>query len=120
MLAEYPAFQYVNRETSRSAKIYLLFVGRRAYYCERDYFHDGGELPGVLTGAIRSAREPADIGRRLQARHLTHLLVREDLLSQFLRDNLTPREHRLWESYASTHLKSVFRERGYSVLQVHG
>jgi hypothetical protein len=119
-LAEYPAFQYINRETPRSAKIYLLFVGRRAYYCEREYFHDGGDLPGVLTGAIRSAKEPADIGRRLKERHLTHLLVREDLLSRFLRDNLTPAQHRLWDSYASMHLKSLFREHGYSVLQVHG
>lgn len=120
MVPEYAAFQYINRETPLTAKIYLLFVGRRAYYCERDYFHDGGDLPGVLTGAIRSAKEPAEIGRRLQERHLTHLLVREDLLSRFLRDNLTPAQHRLWDSYASMHLKSLFREHGYSVLQVHG
>ncbi|MGH7817385.1 MAG: phospholipid carrier-dependent glycosyltransferase, partial [Candidatus Binatia bacterium] len=32
MLPEYSAFHYVNRETPASAKIYLLFVGRRAYY----------------------------------------------------------------------------------------
>jgi hypothetical protein len=120
MLAEYPAFQYINRETPRRAKIYLLFVGRRAYYCERDYFHDGGDLPGVLTGAIRSAKEPADIGRRLQEKHLTHLLVREELLSRFLRDNLTPAQHRLWDSYASNHLERLFQEHGYSVLRVHG
>ena len=52
-LPEYPAFQYINRELSPATKIYLSLVGRRGYYCEREYFHDGGELPGFLLGAIR-------------------------------------------------------------------
>src|SRR5262244_4351321 len=33
-LPEYPAFLYINRELSPTAKIYLLFVGRRVYHCE--------------------------------------------------------------------------------------
>ena len=119
-LAEYPAFQYINRELPSAAKIYLLFVGRRGYYCDREYFHDGGELPGFLFAAIRSAKEPADIGRELESKHLTHLLVRDELLSRFLRDNLDPAHQRVWDSFALSHLKTLFRDRGYSVLQVHG
>jgi len=119
-LAEYPAFQYINRDLPLTAKIYLLFVGRRGYYCDREYFHDGGELPGFLLAAIRSAKEPADIGRQLESKHLTHLLVRDELLSRFLRDNLDPAYQRVWDSFALSHLKTLFRDRGYSVLQLHG
>ena len=119
-LPEYPAFQYINRELSPATKIYLLFVGRRGYYCEREYFHDGGELPGFLLGAIRSAKQPADVARQLKARHLTHLLVRDELLIRFLRDNLDPAQQRLWANFTANHLKSLFRDRGYSVLQLHG
>jgi Dolichyl-phosphate-mannose-protein mannosyltransferase len=119
-LPEYPAFQYVNRELSPMTKIYLLFVGRRVYYCEREYFHDGGELPGFLLRAIRSAKEPADVARQLKTRHLTHLLVRDELLIRFLRDNLDPAQQRLWDVFATNHLKNLFRDRGYSVLQLHG
>jgi hypothetical protein len=119
-LPEYPAFQYVNRELSPMTKIYLLFVGRRVYYCEREYFHDGGELPGFLLRAIRSAKEPADVARQLKTRHLTHLLVRDELLIRFLRDNLDPAQQRLWDAFATNHLKNLFRDRGYSVLQLHG
>ena len=119
-LAEYPAFQYINRELPLTAKIYLLFVGRRGYYCDREYFHDGGELPGFLLAAIRSAKEPTDIGRQLESKHLTHLLVRDELLSRFLRDNLDPAHQRVWDSFALSHLKTLFRDRGYSVLQLHG
>jgi Dolichyl-phosphate-mannose-protein mannosyltransferase len=119
-LPEYSAFQYVNRELSPTTKIYLLFVGRRAYYCEREYFHDGGELPGFLLEAIRSAQAPADVAGQLKAKHLTHLLVRDELLIRFLRDNLDPAQHRLWDAFSTNHLKSMFRDRGYSVLQLHG
>jgi hypothetical protein len=118
-LPEFPAFQYVNRELSPAAKIYLLFMGRRGYYCEREYFHDGGELPGFLLRAIQSAKEPVDVARRLKALRLTHLLVRDELLIRFLRDNLQPAQQRLWDAFTANHLKTLFRERGYSVLQLH-
>lgn len=119
-LPEYPAFQYINRELSPTTKIYLLFVGRRGYYINREYFHDGGELPGFLLGAIQSAKEPADVARRLKARHLTHLLVRDELLTRFLRDNLDPAQQRLWADFTANYLKGLFRDGGYSVLQLHG
>jgi hypothetical protein len=118
-LPEYPAFQYVNRELPATAKIYLLFMGRRAYYCEREYFHDGGELPGFLLQAIQSAKEPGDLARRLKALRLTHLLVRDELLIRFLRDNLNPAQQRVWDTFTANHLTALFRERGYSVLQLH-
>lgn len=119
-LPEYPAFQYVNRVLSPATKIYLLFVGRRGYHCERDYFHDGGELPGFLLGAIRSAKEPAEIARQFKAKHLTHLLVRDELLLRFLNDNLDPAQQRLWDTFVARHLKNLFSARGYSVFQLYG
>ena len=120
VLPEYPAFQYVNKELAPTAKIYLLFIGRRVYYCEREYFHDGGELPGFLLWAIRSAKEPADVAGRLKEKKLTHLLARDELLIRFLRDNLDPAQQRLWDAFTTNHLKSLFRNQGYSVLQLHG
>jgi hypothetical protein len=119
-LPEYPAFQYVNRELSPATKIYLLFVGRRVYHCEREYFHDGGDLPGFLLRTIREAKEPVDIARQLKAKNLTHLLVRDELLIRFLHDNLDGPQQRLWADFATHHLTSLFRDRGYSVWQLHG
>jgi hypothetical protein len=119
-LPEYPAFQYVNRELSPATKIYLLFAGRRVYHCELEYFHDGGDLPGFLLRAIREAKEPVDIARQLKAKRLTHLLVRDELLIRFLHDNLDAPQQRLWADFAINHLTSLFRDRGYSVWQLHG
>jgi hypothetical protein len=120
MLPEYAAFRYIERETTPSAKIYLLFIGRRAYYCERDYFHDSGDLPGYLLGVIRNAKGPGDIEKALRQMKITHLMVRGDLLAAFLGNNLTPDQTKTWNVFASTRLKPAFAERGYSVFQLNG
>ena len=117
-LPEHSAMRYVNEKVTSTAKIYLLFLGRRAYYCERDYFHDAGELPAFLIGAIQKAKDPEDIGRILQSRNLTHLMLREDLLIRFLTDNLTPDQGRMWNVFATTRLRLAFRERSYAVYEI--
>jgi hypothetical protein len=120
MLPEYAAFRYIDRETPPSVKIYLLFIGRRAYYCERDYFHDSGDLPGVLLDAVRNAKTADQIARSLKQMGITHLMMREDLLAAFLNNNLTPDHARVWNEFAMTRLQPVFHERGYSVYQLNG
>ncbi len=119
-LPEYSAFRYINQQTVPTAKIYLLFMGRRAYYCDREYFHDSGDLPGFLLGAIRSAKDPQQIDQSLKQQKITHLLMREDLLAAFLTNNLTPDQAQRWHEFAVNRLKPVFRERGYSVYQLNG
>jgi len=119
-LPGYSTFQFINRKLPPSAKIYLLFVGRRAYYCERDYFHDGGELPGFLLGAVQSARDSTQIGTALTSQGITHLMVREDLLGEFLNHNLTPAQRSRLQDFASRRLQLLFRDQGYSLYQLHG
>ncbi|MGE5307333.1 MAG: ArnT family glycosyltransferase [Alphaproteobacteria bacterium] len=120
VVPEYSTFDYINHELPPTAKIYLLFVGRRAYYCERDYIHDGGELPGLLVSAIQSARDSTEIGKTLERKGITHLMVREGLLVRFLNNNLSPNQHILWSRFVAEHLHARFRDRGYALYQLDG
>jgi hypothetical protein len=120
MLPEYSSFKYIDSTVAPNAKIYLLFVGRRAYYCERDYFHDGGDLPGYLLAAIRAASSPDQIDQALRRKQITHLMAREELLTRFLSHNLTPKEAAVWNQFAQTRLELKFRDRGHAVYQLHG
>ena len=120
MLPEYPAVQYINHNTPSTVRIYFLFVGRRVYYCERDYFHDDGDNPWILLRMIQGAREGNDIQVKLRERGLTHLLVREELLGRFLVNNLTPEQWKIWRSFAGDHLMGLFHSKGYSVYQIYG
>jgi 4-amino-4-deoxy-L-arabinose transferase-like glycosyltransferase len=120
MLPEYASFEYINSATAPTAKIYLLFIGRRSYYCDRGYFHDGGDLPGYLLGIIRAANKAEQIDQALKRKQITHLIVREDLLVDFLTHNLTPGQAATWSQFAQRYLTLNFRDRGHAVYQLHG
>ena len=118
-LPDYPALQYINRSTEPSARIYLLFVGRRAYYCDREYFHDGGELPEFLVAAIRGAKSAPEIARALRQKQITHLMTREDLLARYLFHTLSPGEAVVWNQFVQSALEVKFRDGGYAVYSLH-
>jgi hypothetical protein len=119
-LPEYATFDYINLQLPRDVKIYLLFVGRRSYYCERNYFHDGGELPAFLQSAITSAQEPVQLAHALKREGITHLMVRVDLLARYLVENLPPAKIALWNEFAQSRLSLNFHDRGYVLYQLHG
>jgi hypothetical protein len=118
MLPDYPAFQYVNQNLPPTAKVYLLFMGRRAYYCDRDYFHDPGEGAWTLIHMVRGSRNGNDVRAKLEERGLTHLVVRERLLGPFLSNNLTSEEWTRWQTFAQSYLQGLFHSRGYSVYRI--
>jgi hypothetical protein len=43
-LTRFVALQYITRDLSTAAKIYLLFIGWRAYYYEWGWFHNSSDL----------------------------------------------------------------------------
>ena len=115
---EFPVFEYVNRELPEGAKIYLIFIGRRSYYCDRDYFHDAGELPGFLLTTLRSAQNSSEVGQALARARLTHLMAQIDLLTRYLRENLTPQQAAIWNDFVAQELHLVFQDRGYAVFHL--
>ena len=119
VLPDYPALQFINRSLPSTAKVYFLFMGRRVYYCERDYIHDGTEYAWTLIRAIRAAGDEDDIYAGLRKRGLTHMVVRDALLLGFLNENLTIEQKKLWVSFANRYLSGLFHSRGYSVYQIH-
>jgi hypothetical protein len=120
MLPEYSAFQYINHLTPPSARIYLLFIGRRAYYCDRNYFHDGGDLPWYLLAAATRVQNADQIVRLMREKNITHFLAREDLLTTFLAQNLSPKQAAVWNQFAQNRLTLLFRNRGHAVYEVRG
>jgi len=120
MLPDYPAIQYINQNLPSTARVYFILMGRRAYYSQRDYYHDSGDNPWHLMRMIENSQSEEGIVKKLREKGLTHLLVREDLLKGFLRGNLVAEKQRVWDSFVFNHLKGLFRDRRYSVYQING
>jgi hypothetical protein len=118
-LPDYATFEFINRELPADSKVYLLFIGRRGYYCERDYFHDGGELPALLHAAINSAAAPVHVVQSLARFGITHLMVRTDLLARYLVQNLPPAKIALWNEFDRTRLTQNYHAHGYALYRLH-
>lgn len=117
-LPDYPVLRYVNHNLPPGSKIYLLFMGGRTYYYDREYFHDGGDLPWYLLKVIRDAQRGEDIKVALRKKGITHLMVREDLLEHFLVTNLGSREREIWDAFARRGLQTLSRHQGYSLYAI--
>jgi len=120
MLPEYPALQYINQNLPTEAKVYFLFIGRRVYYSERDYFHDACDNAWILLRIIQNAQNEDAIKLSLRNQGLSHLLAREDLLNRFLTNNLNSEQLKMWGSFTRLHLQLLFQARRYSVYLIHG
>ncbi len=118
MLPEYPAIHYVNQNAPSTARIYFLFIGRRVYYCERDYFHDSGDNPSVFLQMIQEAQDGEELRVKLRQKGITHLLVRLDLFLRFLNDNLTEPKKEMLIHFQARYLTLFYDQGGYAVYQV--
>jgi len=119
VMPDYRVMQYANRNLPGAARIYLLFMGRRAYYCERDYFHDGSDSAPLLLAVIGAAKNSEEIEIGLRKKRLTHLMVRKDLLIRFLENNLTADNAKKWDGFVRVHLRSLYQDERYAVFQIH-
>ncbi len=118
MLSEYPAVQYINQNLPSKAKVYFIFVGRRVYYCERDYFHDSGELPSFFLQTVQAAQNEEETKVKLQESGITHLLVRLDLFLRFLNDNLAQPKREMVVRFQARYLTLLYNQGGYAVYAV--
>lgn len=120
MLPEYHAIRFINEKLPPGSRIYFIFVGRRVYHCECDYFHDPGDNPWTLLQMIRNGKDGLEILAKLREKGLTHLLSRDELFIDFLNDNLSLEERKRWVAFARAHLSQLFHWSGFSVYEIHG
>lgn len=99
---EFPVMQYVNRAVPRDAKILFLFLGKRGYYCDREYIPDTAGQVRSLYNTFRGAKGPQDIRAKLRERGITHLLVDLTIFDKWLHD--------LLDEKAQGHAKAFFRK----------
>ena len=82
-IPEYPALVFINKNLALDSKIFFIDLGRRGYYCNRDYFFDDGLLHNI----ILKAHDSEEILSGFQKRGITHLLVFLPIFDKWVKDN---------------------------------
>jgi Dolichyl-phosphate-mannose-protein mannosyltransferase len=109
--SEYPVMRYINRNLPHNAKILFIFIGKRGYYCDKEYQLDNGSLHKI----VRRSDSPEQVLTELENMGISHLLIRYDLFDKWKKDIFNNKELYLLDQFMIKYSKMLFVKRGYGV-----
>jgi hypothetical protein len=111
---EYPALRFINENLSPDAVVSFLFLGRRGYYCDRNYVLGEGSLEAIL----KEARSPEEILEGLSRSGVTHLLICDPLFRKWTYSNLNREKINNLGIFCEKYTKIDFSANGFVLLSL--
>ena len=110
---DYAVFQYANRHLTADSKILGLYMGGRGYYSDIDISFD----LKILQQFAAKSKSPADILRKLQNRHFTHLLVNYNLFNYWVQ-RYDLNERIMLKEFFDKCVAKEFSKEGFGLLRL--
>jgi 4-amino-4-deoxy-L-arabinose transferase-like glycosyltransferase len=110
-IPEYQAVRYVNQHLPEEARVYLVFLGNRGYYLDRDYVY--GEE--ILYRLLKGSGGPDRILGGLREAKVTHLLIQDRLFSKWVDFNFNQKEKSALQAFFKDCTKGEFHANGCSI-----
>ena len=107
-IPEYPALKYINKNLPSGSKIFFIYLGKRGYYCDRDYVFDSGLLHRI----IMKADNPGEILSGFQKRGITHLLVSYPIFDKWIKNNCSIQKQELVNKFFREYTVLAFYKDG--------
>lgn len=111
---EYPALVHINQHVRHDALILFLFLGKRGYFCEREYLL-GESTFGQI---IKEAKGPEDIKAGLRSLGITHVFIYLPLMDKWMSNNLDRTKHEVLRGFFGKKTRLVYRENGFGVFEI--
>jgi len=110
-IPEYPALKYINNNLPANSLSYFIFLGKRGYYCDKDYIFD----INIIKHLIERAQKPEDILKGLRGKKITHLLIYYPLFGRWMNDNFPLEKQELVRQFFQNYAKIIFYEKGFGL-----
>jgi hypothetical protein len=117
-IRSYASIRYINEHTTSNARIRLLFLAGRGYYLDRIYEDDATYGMDIMRNLAANVGDEKSFRKYLESLNFTHLLIREDLAKQFLRDNYPPETIERLFRYLGTATELIYQADGYGVYRI--
>ena len=118
-LLHYDAVEYINNNLPIDAKIFTMFLGRRGYYLNRDYKNEPSFGTSTLYHMINNADDEKKFMEYVRSMNVTHILMRTDLVDNYLKDNFSKKEVKRMLQLVSKYWKKVYENNGYAIWDIH-
>jgi 4-amino-4-deoxy-L-arabinose transferase-like glycosyltransferase len=109
---EYAAMRFINNHLPQDAKVMLIFLGSRGYYCDREYIYGDEALGSVFLGSDTAE----EMHLNLKGMGITHLLIYDPLFARWITDNLRERMERSLKAFFLNYAKVLYSQNGFSLL----
>jgi hypothetical protein len=103
--------RFINNQLPQDAKVMLVFLGSRGYYCDRSYVY-GDEALGSVFLISENAQE---MNSKLKDMGITHLLIYDPLFGRWVSGNLKERAERSLKPFFLNYAKLLYSQNGFSV-----
>ena len=114
-LLHYDAVEYVNHYLPNDAVVFTMFLGRRGYYLDRAYKNESSFGMSSIRHIINNAGDEKKFIEYFRSMGVTHILMRIDLVNQFLKDNFSKDHIQRFLSFEIKYWKKVYENKGYAV-----
>jgi len=112
---EYPVLRYINKNLHPNAKILFIHMGKRGYYCDREYVFDMNFNKSMLHQLVARSNKPEDIVQGITTQGITHLLIRYDIFDRWVKSTFAEKEQELLKAFFNQHVKLLYFKSGYGV-----
>jgi len=118
-IGSYLAIEYINKNLPPDAKVFLIFMGGRGYYLDRDYYHSSSFGIKTIKELAKAAKMSEDHFRNhTKSLKFSHILMRTDLFKKYLLDNFEQDTIAQFLSLLKRHWKKIYESDSYTVLEM--
>jgi hypothetical protein len=117
-LLHYDAVEYINANLSDDAIVFTMFLGRRGYYLNRNYKNDPSFGMNTIRQMVKSSTHEIKFAEYVRSMNVTHILMRTDLVNNFLRDNFSKEEIKQFINLENKFWEKVYENNGYAVWDI--
>jgi hypothetical protein len=112
---EYAAIQFTNKAVADNGIILGVFLGNRSYYSNRQMLFDYNRF---LLTTIRQDLSAEAMAANLKKAGITHLIVRYDLLNQWIENNFNENQKGTFARLFNEYMDLVFSKAGHGVYRL--
>lgn len=115
---EISAFEYTNQHLQKEAKILFVYIGKRGYYCDREYIPDNGNNIRLLYSLSQKDQNAPRIFSEIKSQGITHMLINNKLFKQQMKIDLNTQEEKLLKEFIYQYMKIEFDKEGFSLYEI--
>ena len=115
---EYPAMQYVNKNLPAESRLLLIFLGKRGYYCNREYIPDTPQQVNNLYRLIKNAHSPHDLMEGFDDMGVTHLIIEIRFFNTWMNDLFDEERRSLVKAFFANYTSLSFAKNGVGVFRL--